>query len=85
MLEFKRQLVMLKVELYDELNIFEQRKVISNLAPGDFFLIPATNPIGLHLYARSDHGGDCYICPLKSLLSAIDSPEILHLISNKIF
>ena len=24
-------------ELYDELNIFEQRKVISNLAPGDFF------------------------------------------------
>ena len=71
-------------ELYDELNIFEQRKVISNLAPGDFFLIPATNPIGLHLHARSDHGGDCYICPLKSLLSAIDSPEILHLISNKI-
>lgn len=71
-------------ELYDELNVFEQRKVISNLAPGDFFLIPPSIPVGLFLYARSDFGGDCFICPLKSLLSAIDSPEILHLIGNKI-
>ena len=49
-------------ELYDELNIFEQRKVISNFAPGDFSN-SCYKSIGFHLHARSDHGGDCYMAP----------------------
>ena len=74
----------LEGELYDELNVFQQRKVILNLSPGDFCLIPSKTPFGLFLHARNDGDGDCYMCKLSSLISAINRPEILHLIANKV-
>ena len=74
----------LEGELYDELDVFQQRKVILNLSPGDFCLIPPKIPFGLFLHARSDADGDCYMCKLSSLISAINRPEILHLIANKV-
>ena len=71
-------------ELYDQNNLYQQRKVIAELSPGDFFILPPEMPKGLRLYARSYEKGVCNFTLLDNLLANIDAENLLSVIGNKI-
>ena len=71
-------------ELHDYQDKYQQRKVIANLQPGDFFVVPAKLSPRLRLFARTDQEGDCFCAPLASLLENAESPQLRNLLSNKI-
>ena len=71
-------------ELYDENGTYLQRKVIANLSPGEFFVLPRSLPSGLHLHARLDGQGSCHIAKISNVLRAVNNHSVLKVISNKI-
>lgn len=71
-------------ELYDHQERYQQRKVIANLQPGDFFVVPAKLSPRLRLFARTDKEGDCFCAPLASLFENAHSEQLMNLLGNKI-
>ena len=70
--------------MYDQENLYQQRKVIAELSPGDFFILPPVMPKGLRLYARSYEKGVCSFTLLDNLLATVDAENLLSVIGNKI-
>ena len=65
-------------ELYDNNEVYEQRKVILSLLPGEFLLLPSVLPPSLRIYARSDQEAQCFRAPLESMIENIESPTLLN-------
>lgn len=71
-------------ELYDESQHYLQRKVLAELKPGDFFVIPSDVSSNLRIFARADHQGSCHYAHLSDLLSNIQGIELLNVIGHKL-
>ncbi len=71
-------------ELYDKSFMFLQRKVVTELQPGDFFILPPGLPETFKIFARSDHAGSFQYCSFEMLMSKIESSEIFNVIANKL-
>lgn len=73
-----------EAEIKDGNGSFLQRKVIMELSPGDFFILPSNLPDGLSLFARSHKNGICHFTLVENLLSKAKSSSLLKSIANSI-
>ena len=70
-------------ELYDKSFMFLQRKVVTELQPGDFFILPPDLPETFKIFARSDHAGSFQYCSFEMLMSKIGNGLWLEPLQNK--
>lgn len=73
-----------EAEINDKDGSFLQRKVIMELSPDDFFVLPPNLPNRLRLFARSHENGVCHFTLLENLLSKVKSVGLLESLGNKI-
>lgn len=71
-------------ELYDDNNLYLQRKVIAEFKPGDFLVIPNNLSTSLRIFSRTDQPGTCHYATLSDLLSNVESNELLNVIGHKL-
>lgn len=72
-----------EAELYDAENVYKQRRVVTRLAPGDFFVLPQNLPHGMKLFARSFESGNCHYGKIENFVDIVTEPNLLQIVGNK--
>jgi len=73
-----------EAEMYDAEGTYLQRKILANLQPGEFFVVPQNLSKSLHLHARCDSGGEVYYSSLLQVMQSVKSREVFELITSKL-